>query len=270
MMSEDHFDARLKQIESEYAGAREGADAARDQEVARLFVECGWTQVRIAERMGWSEGKVSRQLVFGRFIRFLPSGQESKSPAKPLTERRFRNACSRAGKLRKETEAERFARVATLLASDASDMPGNYGNLVKKPGIKKAVIEVMSDGKRLSSAEIAEEVSVKMPGVTREQVTATLQRMQEKPPQGMALEARHVGQSHKYRLVERKRGQSPTTPAPSIDALAAFIDDAAPLVKECIKILKAPEVGRQVTLALEHLWRVEQMLSQLLVPEEVV
>jgi transcriptional regulator with XRE-family HTH domain len=37
--------------------------------------------------------------------------------------------------------------------------------------------------------------------------------------------------------------------------------EALPLIEECIDILKKPEVGRQTTLALDHLWRVQQMLK---------
>ena len=52
MKSEQHFDARLKHIEEQYAAKRGGAEAYRDQEMARLFGECGWTQERIAAQMG--------------------------------------------------------------------------------------------------------------------------------------------------------------------------------------------------------------------------
>jgi hypothetical protein len=65
---------------------REGACAYRDQEVARLFEECGWTQERIAQRMGKRKAWVSNRLIFGRYLAFRTSGSNAN-----LTERRFRD-----------------------------------------------------------------------------------------------------------------------------------------------------------------------------------
>jgi hypothetical protein len=52
-------------------------------------------------------------------LRFLPSGQNSISPPDSLTERRFRTAWALAGrdKHAKDTEVERFGRVAAILES---------------------------------------------------------------------------------------------------------------------------------------------------------
>jgi hypothetical protein len=57
---------KVRHAEAHFNSRR--ADAYRDQEVARLFVECKWPQVLFARKMGWSEALVSRQLLFGRFI----------------------------------------------------------------------------------------------------------------------------------------------------------------------------------------------------------
>lgn len=97
-------------LETRYGAHREGAEAYRDQEVSRLFVECKWTQVRIAERMGRQQNWVSRRLLFGRFLRFITTCDNLEFRGKPLTEGRFREAWRVAGKKPKETEAERFAR----------------------------------------------------------------------------------------------------------------------------------------------------------------
>jgi hypothetical protein len=42
--------------------------------MARLFVECGWTQEKIAARMGKQQAWVSKRLIVGRFLRFNSSG----------------------------------------------------------------------------------------------------------------------------------------------------------------------------------------------------
>ncbi len=80
--------------------------------MSRLFVECGWTQAKIAERVGRNQSWIARRLHFGRFLDYA-RGHKSESAPELLTERRFRQAWSAVGKGHpKETEAERFGRVA--------------------------------------------------------------------------------------------------------------------------------------------------------------
>jgi hypothetical protein len=85
----------------------------RDQELARLFGDCGWTQERIAGRMGQSVMWVCYRLRFGRFIAFYTRCVKSESPPKSLTEGHFRKKWSEAKKAahRKDTEADVFAKV---------------------------------------------------------------------------------------------------------------------------------------------------------------
>jgi hypothetical protein len=87
------------------------AGAYRDQELARLFGDCGWTQERIAGRMGQSQRWVAYRLLFGRFIAFRTACSKSESPPKSLTEGHFRKKWSEAKKAahRKDTEADVFA-----------------------------------------------------------------------------------------------------------------------------------------------------------------
>jgi hypothetical protein len=68
---------------------QERVDGYRDQSPARLFVGCGWTQTKIAAYMGQAQSWVAQRLLFGRFLRFITTGDNSFSPPKPLTERRF-------------------------------------------------------------------------------------------------------------------------------------------------------------------------------------
>src|SRR5262245_40272040 len=118
MMSEQDFDREVQEIQAEYHAGREGADATRDQRLARLFVRAkaeGRNQEWIAARVGWSQGRVAQRLLFGRFLRFITDRNNSFCPPKPLTEWRFRDNWSRAGKGKKENEADRFGRVLELL-----------------------------------------------------------------------------------------------------------------------------------------------------------
>src|SRR5262245_38380277 len=78
---------------------RDGADAYRDQEKARLLLECGWTQERIGERLRKSPQRVAQMLRFGRFISTDSRNQRQDTPESAipsnLTERAFRNAWSK-------------------------------------------------------------------------------------------------------------------------------------------------------------------------------
>ena len=224
--------------------------------------------------MGWTQGQVSQRLLLGRFLGFITTGNKSFSSPHLLTKRRFRDHWAKAGKGHaKETEADRFARVLKLLQESASVVPKNYGNLVKKPGIKKAVIEALSAGKRLNLAGITAAVNELLPEVEvdKDQVQSALKAIQEKAPQGMILGAQHHGNRHVYKLVTSKR-PSRNGPIPHVDPEQAGIMavDALPLINECIEIMQHPVVGRDQSTALDHLSRVRQMLNRLLVLEEVV
>src|SRR5262245_45381424 len=74
MMPDQELDLRWSAIRDQLAARRESADAYRDQELSRLFHECGWTQERIAERMRQAQPWVSRRLIFGAFLSFMPAG----------------------------------------------------------------------------------------------------------------------------------------------------------------------------------------------------
>lgn len=210
MMSEQHFDARLKHIEEQYQAKREGADAYRDQEMARLFEECGWTQERIAERVSELSGKritqsrVSRRLVFGRFLKFMPSGHKGEpefSSGKPswltnLTERRFREHWKRT----KGRERERFAAVAHALEHG---IPHGFDALIDKPGIGKATAEALADGKWYTVSQITASVEESLPGATEEQVREAVRNLRARPPQGQELKTKKIGKKCQYRLGKR-------------------------------------------------------------------
>ena len=152
-------------------------------------------------------------------------------------------------------------------------VPKNYGNLVRKPGIKKAVIEVITGKKTMGLARITEAVNELLPGVDvdKVQVQQALAGIRQHPPQGVAPIVQPDGNRNRYKLVPSKR-PSRNGPIPDVDPEEAgkMVIDALPLINECIEIMKKPVVGREQTLALDHLWKVRQMLDHLLVPGEVV
>jgi hypothetical protein len=272
-MTEPEFDARIKQIDKGYAGKREGAEAYRDQELARLFIECKWTQEKIAQEMGRTQPWVTYRLRFGRYLEIITRSYNSSRPTDSLTEYHFRKGWSTVAKEHpKETEAERFGRVAEWLEANPPlvGRSDKYGGVVKRQNIRPAIQEILSANKGfIGTQELYSRVKEMFPGTQHKQINNALQWMQKKPPPGMILDARHNGHSHRYRLVHRRRPGAPTA---SVDPQVAgeMAIDALPLIKECIEILKAPVVGRQQTLAIDQLWKVQQMLEHLLYAEPVV
>lgn len=216
MMTDQQFDKRIAEIDQEHARRREGADAWRDQEMARLFEECGWTQERIAERMGKSQKWVSNRLLFGRFLAFRTSGSNDA-----LTERRFREHW----KCTKGREEERFEQVAYRLEHG---IPHGIEAIINKPAIQKAVTDCLADGKAYTVEQITATVEESLPGITTEQVRSAVTKLRSHPPAGKELQSKLIGH-HKaqYRLAKARPD------AKEKDAYAAHIyEQAQPILDE--------------------------------------
>lgn len=266
MMSTQDFDLRLRHIDEQYAAKREGAEAYRDQEVSRLFVECGWKKVRIAEHMGKTHQWVGNRLLFGCFMAFATARCVSEFDPRSLTEWRFRNHWLKVSKgPRKETEEGRFARVLDSLRADAvTVVPPGYANLVNKPGLKAAVVEALKAGPRRTTAELAAVVSEKIPETTAKQVTQAIKAISKSPPKGYALDTRATEKAHRHRLVPSKGGRPGPGPQP-IDpaAAAAVVAGVMPKLKYVIEMLKRDRAERSIATAVHTVWEVEQALAAL-------
>jgi hypothetical protein len=132
----------------QHAELRDGADAYRDQEMARLFERCGWTQERIARQMGKKQAWVSKRLCLGRFLSFIPSGNNASLNLSTLTERAFRSLWQKTGK--KDDERRRFAQVADMLGGrgvgrDASASQRNQATM-SRPARLRAMCVVRRPG----------------------------------------------------------------------------------------------------------------------------
>lgn len=73
---------------------KRGFQLNRDQETARLFNESGWTQERIASKLGKVQRWVSYRLVFGRFLMFRTTCSKDEITTQSLTEGAFRQSRS--------------------------------------------------------------------------------------------------------------------------------------------------------------------------------
>jgi hypothetical protein len=208
----------MKHIEEQYAGLRESADVYRDQEMARLFGECGWTQEKIAAKLGRRQSRVSQMLCFGRFLDFITSGDTHAN----LTERRFREHWNRtSGK-----EADRFAQVAHVLEHG---IPHGIEAMIDKPGISAAVVECLQDGKWYTIKQITATVEESLIGVTENQVTGSVRAIRRTPPAGKKIEAKPIGRMHQYRMVKRKGGGSAT---PIEEATLEIYEQVQPFIEQ--------------------------------------
>jgi hypothetical protein len=91
-LTEWRFRDAWRAVGKGHAKETQGADALRDQELARLFHECKWTQEAIARKMGKSQRWVSYHLTFWAYLQFRTNGSNLKYALETLTEWRFRDA----------------------------------------------------------------------------------------------------------------------------------------------------------------------------------
>jgi DNA-binding transcriptional ArsR family regulator len=216
MMSDTEFDLKLKHIEEQYAARREGAEAYRDQELARLFGQCGWRQEKIATHMGKKQQWVSLRLIFGRFLDFTTTGCNQPDCLAGLTERRFRGYWVRT----KGREQDRFRQVAETLANG---IPQGHAALVNKPGIRQAVLACLGDGKTYTVNQITATVEESLPGVTATQVRNAMTELQR----AGRVENRRPGEKvARYRLTKAKTSEKTGGP------VAALYEECRPLIEE--------------------------------------
>jgi len=254
MMTEQDFDLKLRHIEEQYQAKSETVRAYHDQELARLFGECGWDQECIRERffkvMGRriSQPYVSQRLKFGAFLNYIASCNKSDL-AVNLTEGRFRQhwTCT------KGTDAGRFAAVADRIENG---IPQGAEALSDKPGIARAVREVLADGKWYTTEQILATAEESLPGLTRTQVLDSLRTIRRNPAPGKKLETRHFGTRAQYRFVKEHSGKGSKMPP----AIIELCEKAAPLLDELDELAGmsmarlSPGLVRQVAFRLRKLF----------------
>lgn len=123
MMSEDQFKTKLTHIDEQAGALQERVDGYRDQELAKLFIECEWSQEEIAGKLSkhWdkevTQQWVSYRLRFGRFISFFTTSgcEEQFVLPRNLSERTFRRLWDAT-----KTEGENFSghRSQTVAAKE--------------------------------------------------------------------------------------------------------------------------------------------------------
>jgi hypothetical protein len=115
-MSADDYRLEREEIRATYGESSVEAGAKRDQALAALFYRSGWTQEDLAKAEGCSRPIITRRLLFGRFLAFVPSGHIPPIPSN-LSERRFRSYWERTDKA-EGNERKRFLEVQRLLQTE--------------------------------------------------------------------------------------------------------------------------------------------------------
>lgn len=230
MMSAHDFDLKLKHIEEQAAARRESADAYRDQELARLFNECDWTQEKIAAHLGKKQQWVSKRLIFGRFLKVTPTGSNSEVTAS-LTERRFREhyrkACIAFPGKKQSAEKERN-RFDFVLNELQHGVPTGKANNIKKPQFRAHLRELMRDGEWRTVEQMAFDLSRVMVGVVADQVRGAIGDLKNKPPRGWVVEIKPTATKERaYRM----RLESAETAQPAA-FVGALYERAKPLIAE--------------------------------------
>lgn len=256
MMSEQEFGARLTHIEDQATAMQQRVDGWREQHLARLFVDSGWSQQELADYLGKRWGKeVSRQwvgyhLLFGRFLLFFATtgGKENlpatllafRLPAN-LTERGFRAYWDRteaAGDFRghkANTEAaaaderRRFVEIALAMVGG--------GVCPRRPKALRAPLAEHASGKWLTAREMADRITPHVPpGPTlASDVQDALSHWQSTAKVPYRVERASVGGQTKYRIL-RIKGQ-----VVSRKQVAQIAHELVPMVDE---LLREAQKGR--------------------------
>ena len=184
MMEETQFESQWCHIQDQRAAKQEKVNGYFDQEAAKLFERCGWTQQRIADKVGKSQPRVRQLLTYGRFLAFSTTGTNLTIPAN-LTERAFRSYWEAVPKQAKE--AKRFAAVVTLMESDEV--------VSSKPKTRKAaVLAACSDGKFHTVERIAEMANCEV-----DEALQTIKYMKRKPS-SVHIEDNNSKHKPKYKI----------------------------------------------------------------------
>lgn len=184
-MREAEFERERERIRETYGDNNVEAGAQRDQALARLFYRSGWTQERLAAKEGCSRPYVTRKLLFGAFLNFVPIGTTPKN----LTEGKFRGYWERTTG---SNQRQRFAEVARLIEEDT-----RVGeSTAKKSHIGVPLAEQFGDGKWHRLGTMVEHLDA-----PEADVLAVLHTMITRGTYNCHCEKKKVGKDWQYRIL---------------------------------------------------------------------
>lgn len=155
MISEQEFDAGWKHLMEQGHATIQRAKGSLEQAQARFLAASGWTQERIAEKIGFHRTRVHQLLLFGRFLDFVtPGNNPSGIPLSGLNEKVFRRAWSktRRDSADRNNEKHRFEEVVKILQAQFQ-LDGTEIHRKRTPNVSKFIQEGMAGGHRMTDNE---------------------------------------------------------------------------------------------------------------------
>jgi transcriptional regulator with XRE-family HTH domain len=135
------YDRRRTALDQIYGTNAASAAAKRDQALAALFAESGWTQEELADKEGKTQGWISQRLKFAAFLAFITDGNNPPEIPPDLSERRFRGLYAETDP--NDTDQSRF--IAVQLKLEAGSKPQ------RKPWKGNTSQQLREENKRLKS-----------------------------------------------------------------------------------------------------------------------
>jgi hypothetical protein len=271
-MTKEQFKARVQHIDEQFAALQERSHGYRDQELAKLFVECDWSQDELADELIklWDK-EVSRQWVgqhlrFGRFISFFAtSGSEDDPPGAHfklphnLTERGFRHlwdATESSGNFSGhkantqnavKDEQRRFIEVVELLKQT--------GLSRKAKPVRKAIIKRIAGKNWLTAQQIVDRIAQDFDSpVSTIDVLNCFGKFTTTVQQPYRLEKSGEGDTAKYRILKVQR---------VIDKkyLSQWSHEIIPMCDLLIREAKKGPVAVSLTVICDYAARIKKVME---------
>jgi hypothetical protein len=194
-MTEENYDQEHAKLGEIHGNSSIEIAAKRDQALAILFYQSGWTVERLAKKECQSDSGMHFRVRFGRFLNFVSDLTGGESLPKNLTERRFRSYWLRTDP--KETsEHIRFQAVLKLMRSESIAT-------ARRPSIGGSIKERFADGKWRRLSIIAEKI-----GADEQHVLDTINGMSKNGYFGCKVERKRVGASTEFRIFKQEKNVS--------------------------------------------------------------
>ena len=228
-MTEAAYRVRRTLINERVEAQQERVAAYRDQELAKLFYDSGWTQQELADKEGKSKKWVDFRTRFGRFINWANIAKGTTGTFRQVlptnfTERSFRALWEQTSGTKEDA---RFRKVLNMIKEGES-----YYTPREKTRIK--IVDACSDGELRSIEEITKEAGV----TTVEQTQGAIGRLLQA---GLCVKV-DTGQGSRY-AIRKGEGRS------SIDTavLKHAIKRAQALIRSIIKSATGDEARYSAT-----------------------
>lgn len=263
-MTEQQFEARWKQNQEQRHAEGKAVEAKWDQADALLLIESGWTQERIAAKVGKSQQWVDYQLRFGRFLNYnrgcntLPDAPAA-SLSPNLTERAFRDAWSQAPKRTaegvKHPETERFELVREILEAKFILDPLGVGTRSKGARVSEKVATLADAGWLTKEQALAD---LEESGIDEKQLAGALDSIKKYNRCNCMVEEKTVKGQDLFRV--RKLDVKPQIKS---EKVIHFYEEAMPLLKEAKSLTDRPVIQVSMQSILHKLILLERLIKGL-------